>query len=136
MQFFIGPLFLESAVDRELRAVDLENKNNLQSDRWRLQQLEKSLSNLEHPFSYFGTGNFEVLKTRPEARGVDVRQKFMDFHKKHYSVNRIKLVILGRESLDVLEEWAADLLIGVRNEDLPQNRWEATVPFGEGALLT
>ncbi|PBP21540.1 peptidase M16 inactive domain-containing protein [Diplocarpon rosae] len=89
-----------------------------------------------HPYCHFSTGNFEVLKTQPEARGIDVRQKFMDFHAKHYSANRMKLVILGRESLDVLEGWAADLFAGVRNMDLPQNRWEGEVPLGEEDLLT
>lgn len=48
----------------------------------------------------------------------------------------MKLVVLGRESLDVLEGWAADLFAGVRNKDLPQNRWEDEKPFGEKDLLT
>jgi insulysin len=135
-QFFIDPLFLSSTLDRELRAVDSENKKNLQSDQWRLHQLEKSLSNPDHPYCHFSTGNFEVLKTLPEARGIDVRQKFMDFHEKHYSANRMKLVILGREPLDTLEAWAADLFAGVRNKDLSQNRWEAEVPFRDRDLLT
>ena len=135
-QFFIDPLFLSSTLDRELRAVDSENKKNLQSDQWRLHQLEKSLSNPNHPYCHFSTGNFEVLKTLPEARGIDVRQKFMDFHEKHYSANRMKLVILGREPLDTLEGWAADLFAGVRNKDLSQNRWESEVPFRDRDLLT
>ena len=59
-QFFIDPLFLPSTLDRELRAVDSENKKNLQSDQWRLHQLEKSLSNPNHPYCHFSTGNFEV----------------------------------------------------------------------------
>ncbi|KAE9367559.1 LuxS/MPP-like metallohydrolase [Stipitochalara longipes BDJ] len=135
-QFFIDPLFLSSTLDRELRAVDSENKKNLQSDQWRLHQLEKSLSNPKHPYCHFSTGNLEILKTLPEARGIDVRQKFMDFHEKHYSANRMKLVILGREPLDVLEGWAADLFAGVRNKSLQQNRWEDDVPFGPDDLLT
>jgi insulysin len=135
-QFFIDPLFLSSTLDRELRAVDSENKKNLQSDQWRLHQLEKSLSNPKHPYCHFSTGNFEVLKSQPEARGVDVRQKFMDFHEKHYSANRMKLVVLGREPLDVLEGWAADLFAGVRNKHLEQNRWDKEQPFGEEDLLT
>ncbi len=60
----------------------------------------------------------------------------MEFHETHYSANRMKLVILGRESLDILEGWAADLFAGVRNKDLPQNRWEDEVPFRECDLLT
>ncbi|KAJ8105069.1 hypothetical protein ONZ43_g7572 [Nemania bipapillata] len=49
-QFFIEPLFLPSTLDRELRAVDSENKKNLQSDQWR---------------------NLEVLKTIPESQDID-----------------------------------------------------------------
>ena len=128
-QFFIEPLFLSSTLDRELRAVDSENKKNLQSDTWRLHQLEKSMSNPKHPYCHFSTGNFEVLKTKPEAEGIDVRQKFIEFHGKHYSANRMKRCVLGREPLDVLESWVADLFAGVPNKDLPQNRWETEIPF-------
>ncbi|KAK7972457.1 peptidase M16 inactive domain-containing protein [Apiospora saccharicola] len=133
-QFFIEPLFLSSTLDRELQAVDSENKKNLQSDPWRLHQLEKSLSNPKHPYCHFGTGNFEVLKTEPEARGIDVRAKFMEFHGKHYSANRMKLCVLGREPLDVLERWLQELFSAVPNKNLPQNRWEVEVPFAKDQL--
>ncbi|KAJ0360313.1 hypothetical protein COL26b_014108 [Colletotrichum chrysophilum] len=133
-QFFIEPLFLESTLNRELHAVDAEQKKNLQSDEWRLYQLEKSLSNPKHPFCHFATGNLEVLKTQPEAKGVNVRAKFMEFHEKHYSANRMKLVVLGREPLDVLEDWVVELFAGVPNKNLMPNRWEAEVPFRESDL--
>ncbi|KAI2637372.1 peptidase M16 inactive domain-containing protein [Xylaria nigripes] len=133
-QFFIEPLFLSSTLDRELRAVDSEHKKNLQNDQWRLHQLEKFLSNNKHPYSHFSTGNLEVLKTIPEARGFDVRQKFMDFHAKYYSANIMKLCVLGAEPLDVLETWVADLFSGIPNKNLPQNRWEKEVPFPDEYL--
>ncbi|KFY13297.1 hypothetical protein V491_06446 [Pseudogymnoascus sp. VKM F-3775] len=135
-QFFIEPLFLPSTLDRELRAVDSENKKNLQSDQWRLHQLDKSLSNPKHPYCHFSTGSLETLKIQPEAKGIDVRQEFINFHDRHYSANRMKLVILGREPLDVLEEWAVDLFAGVKNKDLEQNRWEDEQPLGKAQLLT
>jgi insulysin len=135
-QFFIEPLFLSETLDRELRAVDSENKKNLQSDTWRLHQLDKSLTNPNHPYCHFSTGNFEVLKTLPEARGLDVRKEFMDFHAKHYSANIMKLVVLGREPLDTLEEWVADLFAGVQNKNLPKKRWDGEQPYGENELLT
>ncbi|KAI0419931.1 peptidase M16 inactive domain-containing protein [Xylaria grammica] len=133
-QFFIEPLFLPSTLDRELRAVDSENKKNLQSDQWRLHQLEKSQSNPKHPYCHFSTGNLEVLKTIPEAQDIDVRQKFIDFYEKHYSANRMKLCVLGREPLDVLEAYVADLFSSVPNKNLPQNRWEDEVPFNKDNL--
>ncbi|RBR05200.1 uncharacterized protein FIESC28_11410 [Fusarium coffeatum] len=133
-QFFIEPLFLYETLDRELNAVNSEHKNNLQDDDWRLEQLEKSLSNPEHPFHLFGTGNYEVLKTLPEARGINVRDKFIEFHDKHYSANRMKLVVLGRESLDVLQKWVAELFSPIVNKKLPPNRWPGELPFRESDL--
>ncbi|KAF1343553.1 STE23-like protein [Delphinella strobiligena] len=133
-QFFIKPLFLEDTLDRELRAVDSENKKNLQADTWRLHQLNKSLSNKKHPFHKFSTGNYKVLRDDPVERGVKIRDKFMEFYKKHYSANRMKLVVLGRESLDELEGWVTDLFSDVPNFDLPQLRWDDVPALSEKEL--
>lgn len=135
-QFFIAPLFLSSTLDRELKAVDSENKKNLQSDNWRLSQLNKSLSSPKHPYHHFSTGNLQTLRDEPRKRGVEIREEFMKFHDHHYSANRMKLVVLGRESLDELEGVVADLFSGVRNKDLPQNRWDGLQPFTEREALT
>ncbi|KAK3333198.1 Metalloenzyme, LuxS/M16 peptidase-like protein [Cercophora scortea] len=133
-QFFVEPLFLANTLDRELQAVDSENKKNLQSDQWRLHQLEKSMSNPKHPFCHFSTGSFETLKTIPESRGVNVRDKFIEFYEKHYSANLMKLCVLGREPLDVLESWVVDSFSVVRNKDLPLNVWPEEVPFTKEQL--
>ena len=135
-QFFIAPLFLSSTLDRELKAVDSENKKNLQSDTWRLNQLGKSLSSPKHPYHHFSTGNLETLKDEPEKRGVDVRKEFIKFHDKNYSANQIKLVVLGKEPLDELENWAGELFAGVHNKDLPQKRWDGIQPLTENELMT
>ncbi|RAL11158.1 a-pheromone processing metallopeptidase Ste23 [Aspergillus homomorphus CBS 101889] len=128
-QFFVEPLFLESTLDRELRAVDSENKKNLQSDMWRLMQLNKSLSNPAHPYHHFSTGNLQTLKEDPQKRGLEVRSEFIKFYEAHYSANRMKLVLLGRESLDEMEGWVSDLFSHVQNKDLPQNRWDNVQPW-------
>lgn len=133
-QFFIAPLFLENTLDHELRAVDSENKKNLQIDQWRLGQLEKSLSNPKHPFCHFATGNLETLKTIPEGRGINVRDKFIEFHGKHYSANRMKLCVLGREPLDVLQSWVVEHFSPVKNNNLSPNSWADEVPFTKQQL--
>ncbi|KAI4173694.1 MAG: hypothetical protein LQ348_006508 [Seirophora lacunosa] len=135
-QFFIAPLFLSSTLDRELKAVDSENKKNLQSDVWRLSQLKKSLSSPEHPYHHFSTGNLQTLRDDPRKRGVNIRDEFIQFHHRHYSANRMKLVVLGREKLDELEAWVGDLFAGVVNKDLPRNRWDGVQPYSEKELLT
>lgn len=127
--FFVSPLFLESTLDRELKAVDSENKKNLQSDLWRLIQLNKSLSNPGHPFHHFSTGNLQTLKIEPEKRGVDVRKEFIKFYEKHYSANRMRLVALGQDSLDQMEQWVSDLFSDVKNKDLPPSRWDHVQPY-------
>jgi len=133
-QFFIEPLFLESTLDRELQAVDSENKKNLQSDQWRLHQLDKSLSNPKHPYCHFSTGSLETLKTIPEARGINVRDKFIEFYEKHYSANLMKLCVLGREPLDVLEAWVSEYFSGIKNKNLPPNRWPDESPLPRDRL--
>ena len=135
-QFFISPLFLPSTLDRELRAVDSENKKNLQSDPWRLGQLDKSLSNKNHPYHHFSTGSLETLRDEPRKRGIDIRKEFMDFHARHYSANRMKLVVLGKESLDELEGWVGDLFAEVQNKDLSRNRWDDAAPYSDKELMT
>lgn len=135
-QFFISPLFLSSTLDRELKAVDSENKKNLQSDTWRLSQLNKSLSSPKHPYHHFSTGNLETLRDEPRKRGVDIRKAFIDFHSKHYSANLMKLVVLGQEPLDQLESWVGDLFAGVQNKNLPQNRWDGVQPYSKDEVLT
>jgi insulysin len=128
-QFFVEPLFLANTLDRELQAVDSENKKNLQSDQWRMHQLEKSLSNPKHPYCHFSTGNLTMLKTAPEANGINVRDKFIEFYEKHYSANRMKLCVLGRESLDVLESWVSEFFSGIKDKNLKPNRWTDEQPF-------
>lgn len=135
-QFFIEPLFLTSTLDRELRAVDSEHKKNLQSDQWRLHQLDKALANPKHPYCHFSTGSLETLKVEPEKRGTDVRQAFIDHHERYYSANVMKLVILGREPLDTLEQWAGELFSGIANKNLKQNRWETETPYRPDDLCT
>ena len=119
-----------------MNAVNSENKKNLQSDVWRLSQLAKSLSNPKHPYHHFSTGNLQTLKEEPEKRGVKIRDAFIQFYEKHYSSNRMKLVVLGRESLEELEDWVVDLFQDVKNKDLPENRWDGIQTLTDKELTT
>ncbi|KAJ3126641.1 Insulinase (Peptidase M16) [Nowakowskiella sp. JEL0407] len=118
-QFFISPLFSEGSTERELNAVDSEHKKNLQSDGWRMHQLDKDLSNPSHPYTKFGTGNIETLKENPAKLEIDVRSELLKFHDMYYSSNIMKLVILGKEPLDTLEEWAVSKFTNVANKNIP-----------------
>jgi insulysin len=134
-QFFIAPRFSEDSVDRELKAVDSEYKKNLQSDLWRLNQLDKALANPKHAYRRFSSGNWETLHDNPLAHGVQIRDEFMKFYHTNYSANLMKLVILGRESLDTLEKWTKDVFATVPNKSLGRKRWDMPI-YSENELLT
>lgn len=116
--------------------MDSENKKNLQSDMWRLHQLNKSLANKKHPFHGFSTGNYKTLHDDPLSRGVKIREEFINFYKEQYSANRMKLAVLGRESLDELESWVQELFSEIPNQDLPKLRWDDVPAYSESELGT
>lgn len=125
-QFFIEPLFSESCKDREVRAVDSENKKNLQNDLWRLHQLDRSLSNPKHPISKFSTGNLETLEENPNSQNINVRDRLIQFYKEHYSANLMKVVVIGRESLDQLQEWVTEKFSAVPNTNKSKPFYDAS----------
>lgn len=106
-QFFITPLFTETATDRELNAVNSENSNNYQSDSWKQFQFDKSLSKDSHPFHKFGTGNLDTLKNKV-PQDINVRQELLKFHDSYYSSAVMKVCVVGKESLDELEKMAIE----------------------------
>lgn len=135
-QFFVNPLFDADTLDRELRAVDSENKKNLQSDNWRMLQMGRSLASKKHPYNRFATGNYDTLHDKPLARGVKIRDEFIGFYKKHYSANRMKLVVLGREELDELEKWVVELFSEVPDQNLSKQRWDGINVYEDSQCAT
>ena len=132
-QFFICPLFQEDTTDRELQAVDSEHAKNLQSDSWREFQLSKSLAREDHPFSKFGSGNMTTLKVKPEEEGLDIRKLLLDFHEKYYSANIMKLVVLGKETLEALEELVIQCFENVTNHNIDKPSFPGK-PYGPKQL--
>jgi len=117
--FFICPLFTASCVDRELNAVHSEHSKNLLQDNWRLFQLLKTTSNPESPFSKFGTGSHATLRDGPKTNGIDVREALMKFHADHYSAHRMRLVVVGSDGLDELQQMAVSKFNNVKSNSNP-----------------
>ncbi|KAG1681085.1 Insulin-degrading enzyme [Nymphon striatum] len=132
-QFFLSPLFTESATDREVKAVNSEHEKNIQSDPWRSNQLEKSLSDPNHDFSKFHTGNIKTLDEIPKSQGICVREELLNFHKKWYSSNIMGLAVLGKENLDDLTELVLENFPAVENKNVQIPEWN-THPFRQEDL--
>ncbi|KAI9295016.1 hypothetical protein K502DRAFT_316239 [Neoconidiobolus thromboides FSU 785] len=128
-QFFTSSLFSPSCTEREIKAVDSENKKNLQEDDWRLLQLYKSFSKKDHPYSRFATGNLDTLLEEPKSKGIDTREELLKFYNKFYSSNIMKLVVSGKESLDKLTEWVIPRFSLVRNLNIePPIHFDSPTP--------
>lgn len=116
-QFFIAPLFTESATDRELNAVHSEHQKNLQSDERRMNQVAYSCANPKHPFSKFGTGSKETLCDIPCKTGIDTRAQLLRFYHTKYSANLMNLCVIAPYPLDLLQEWVVDLFSAIPNHE-------------------
>lgn len=128
-QFFICPLFSESATNRELNAINSENDKNIMNDSRRVYMLEKSLCHPGHDFSKFSTGNRETLDTTPKKLGINVRNELLKFHEKYYSSNIMSLVVLSQESLDEMTSLVTQLFCEIKNKSLSAPEWKVH-PFG------
>lgn len=86
-QFFIHPLLLEDAVDRELNSIESEFQLSKNSDQCRLQQLMcDTCGQDDHPFSKFSWGNLESLKVTPEMNNVCTMTLLRQFYNQVRSV--------------------------------------------------
>ncbi|XP_065857440.1 insulin-degrading enzyme-like 1, peroxisomal isoform X2 [Euphorbia lathyris] len=105
------------ATTREIKAVDSENQKNLLSDAWRMNQLQKHLSDESHPYHKFSTGNWDTLEVRPKAKGLDTRLELIKFYEENYSANLMHLVIYAKESLDKIQTLVEDKFQQIKNND-------------------
>jgi insulysin len=134
-QFFLSPLFTESATDREVNAVNSEHEKNIPSDSWRLRQLECSLCDPEHDFHKFGTGSKSTLDEIPKSKGINVRDELLKFHDRWYSSNIMGLAVLGSQGLDELESMVRKQFSDVKNKNVTVPSWPKH-PFGEAQSKT
>lgn len=134
-QFFLSPLFTESATDREVNAVNSEHEKNVPNDTWRINQIEKATANPSHDFYKFGTGNKETLDTVPKEKGICVRDSLLEFHSTWYSSNIMGLAVLGRESLDTLQDMVLDKFSEVQNKSVSVPEWSEP-PFSPDQCRT
>jgi insulysin len=134
-QFFISPLFSQDTVHRELRAIDAEYKRNLQDDNWRLHQVKKALANPTHPYSRLSVGNWKTLHEDQISRGVSPRHKLVEFYSTKYSANRMKLVVLGRESIHMLAAWTEAIFAAIPYRRFHPQRWDVPL-YADHQLMT
>ncbi|GAB2274251.1 hypothetical protein Dimus_009016 [Dionaea muscipula] len=112
-QFFTSPLVKMEAMEREVLAVDSEFHQALQNDACRLEQLRCHTAVPGHPFNRFFWGSKKSLIDAME-KGVNLREHILKLYRENYHGQLMKLVVIGGESLDVLEGWVIQLFNDVK----------------------
>lgn len=120
--FFVRPLFTQSATGREVNAVDSENSKNLTSDLRRRLQVLKALADPHHYYSKFTTGNSQTLPTEDDDKLEFIRHALLDFHRLHYRPEKLTVVVAGPQSLDELESWVVPRFTPMQPKDFPTDR--------------
>ena len=116
-QFFISPLFDEKYVDRERHAVHSEYKAKIKDDFRRSYAITKQLMNQKNSYNRFAVGNLDTLINNDERK---IREDLLTFYNQYYSANIMTLVVLGKESLEQLEEMVRDKFAAVKNHEAMQ----------------
>ncbi|MEH6610883.1 MAG: insulinase family protein [Halioglobus sp.] len=129
-QFFISPSFDAQYVDREKNAVQAEYQLGIKSDGRRGLDVLQQNMNPDHPFSQFSVGSLESLADRPDSM---IRDDLLTFYRKHYSANVMRLVVLGSESLDELEQMVAPMFAAIPNRNYQPVQFEQPI-FANGSL--
>ncbi|XP_056599848.1 nardilysin [Triplophysa dalaica] len=119
-QFFICPLMIEDAVDREVEAVDSEYQLAKPSDSHRKEMLFGSLAKPDHPMSKFCWGNAQTLKSEPKEKNINVYTRLREFWKRYYSAHYMTLAVQSKEKLDTLEEWVREIFSQIPNNGQPK----------------
>ncbi|KDQ33027.1 hypothetical protein PLEOSDRAFT_1032530 [Pleurotus ostreatus PC15] len=137
--FFHCPLFSPSCTSRELNAVDSEHKKNHQSDMWRIFQLNKHLSRPGHVWNKFGSGNRESLSKAGQelkSKGRLTRRRLIEWWSKEYCASRMRLCVIGSESLDELSEMVSKLFSPIPNRGRDALPMITEHPFGPNEMGT
>uniref|UniRef100_A0AAX7UEF3 Nardilysin a (N-arginine dibasic convertase) n=1 Tax=Astatotilapia calliptera TaxID=8154 RepID=A0AAX7UEF3_ASTCA len=95
-QFFICPLMIRDAIDREVEAVDSEYQLAKPSDSHRKEMLFGSLAKPGHPMGKFCWGNAETLKQEPKRMKINVYKRLRAFWKKYYSAHYMTLAVQSK----------------------------------------
>uniref|UniRef100_A0A665V5D0 Nardilysin a (N-arginine dibasic convertase) n=1 Tax=Echeneis naucrates TaxID=173247 RepID=A0A665V5D0_ECHNA len=95
-QFFICPLMIRDAIDREVEAVDSEYQLAKPSDSHRKEMLFGSLlANTTAGTHFIHEGNAQTLKQEPKKKKINVYKRLRAFWKKHYSSHYMTLAVHG-----------------------------------------
>ncbi|XP_045539008.1 nardilysin [Papilio machaon] len=117
-QFFVSPLMMKEAMQREREAIESEFAIASPSDSNRKDQLLASLFPEGHPARTFTWGNLRSLKDELND-DEKLHRAAHEFRKRHYSAHRMTVAVQARMELSELEQYVVNTFGEVENNGLP-----------------
>ncbi|XP_072934392.1 nardilysin-like [Epargyreus clarus] len=117
-QFFVSPLMLKEAMQRERESIESEFAIAAPSDSNRKDQLLCSLFPEGHPARTFTWGNIRSLKDDIQD-DEKLYKAAHEFRKRHYSANRMTLAVQARMELSALEQHVINTFGQIPTNKLP-----------------
>lgn len=115
-RFFVSPLFDGTYLEREKNAVHSEFEKNIKQDNWREDRYVNTLAKKSHPYSKFSTGSLKTL-------GTVSREDVIQFYRKYYSSNNMKLVIMSAQPMEQLRQLSEKYFSDVPNFNVAKPKY-------------
>ena len=119
-------------MNKEIEAVNSEHEKNINQDNWRQQQIIRTLSNPNHPFNMFSTGNKSTFKKiNPKL----LHKKLNEFYIKYYVPSNMRLTIISNEELETIQNQVTKYFGDIRAETKEENKQTyGSLPDSENAF--
>ncbi|XP_032526586.2 nardilysin-like [Danaus plexippus] len=117
-QFFVSPLMMKEAMQREREAIESEFAIASPSDSNRKDQLLSSLFPENHPARTFTWGNLKSLKEDIDDDNR-LHTAAHEFRKRHYSAHRMTVAVQARMDLASLEQYVVNTFGQIPTNRLP-----------------
>ncbi|MCA1766954.1 MAG: insulinase family protein [Idiomarina sp.] len=108
------PLLSNDWIDKERQSIESEFRLKQNDELRRLYQVHKVTANPDHPFSQFSVGNLNTLKSDEYG---SLRNKLKGFFDEHYVAQRMRLVLVGPQSIEELSRLAQQYFEQIKQEN-------------------
>lgn len=132
-----APIFAESMYEKEVYAIDNEHNANVSKSGRVMYHGLRLISNENHPFHRFATGNFFTLNDMPKIKKSNVKDKLRKYYTENYIADKMTLVIRGSQSLNLLQKIAVSNFGDVKTwSAMEQEKKSKLKLFGSKTITT
>lgn len=133
----VYPNFEESSIEKEIKAVVSEHEKNLHIEEKKFFRLLQEVSNKNHSYYNFTTGNEQTLTNndKSEENMKELRNKVIKYHQDYYVGENIKMIIYSdSKEVQVIKEKVVDILSQIKKTSL-ENIKKTTIKNNASSIV-